>query len=273
MPPIHPVKRRAALSACLALGVLLAAPPASAVPPTAPASPGAGAAHWQKLPLSNVTPADLLRTLRWDKGGGLPGGVLHVYGLESDNSLLVQATPEGLARAREIVKRADIAPRRVQIKFALARATDASLKASGLIFASEPVSSNISAPMSDTRYAAGSGVAAFLQTLTKQGAVAQTPVVTTTDNVPAILTLSTTPGTASTAFAATPRINADDSVTLVLHPVLADGAARREIRATRRVKSGDTLVLVFPGAEGKSANLLLFAAPTILPDGRGPAPQ
>ena len=101
--------------------------------------------------------------------------------------------------------------------------------------------------MPDTRYAAGSGAALFLQTLTKQGAVTQAPVITTTNNGAASVTVSTplpSQVVLSETFAVTPRINSDDSVTLALHPVLLDGTVKREINTLRTVKSGDTMVFV-----------------------------
>src|SRR6185437_7891033 len=44
----------------------------------------------------------------------LPEGVDRIYALEGDNSLLVEATPDGFNRIRDIIKNLDIAPRQVQ---------------------------------------------------------------------------------------------------------------------------------------------------------------
>lgn len=120
-------------------------------------------------------------------------------------------------------------------------------------------------------------MALFLQTLTKQGAVTQTPVITTTtNNVAASITVSTplpSQVVLSETFAVTPCINSDDSVTLALHPVLLDGMVKREINTLRTVKSGDTMVFVMRSnartAGGKS--LLLFVTPTIVSTDKGRA--
>jgi hypothetical protein len=261
------------LRACLTLGALLCSLPVLA---DAPAAPIAGEMHWQTLLLQHVVPGDILKALHWDKAAGLPAGVTNVYALQSNNSLLVRATPAGFAQVRDLVRVLDVEPRRVQIRFALAHATDAGLKASGVIFESAPLPSLLTVPMPDTKYATGNGVAALLQALTRQGAVTQSPVLTTSNNVDAGVTFSTPSqslGVASVTFAATPRVNSDDSVTLVLHPSFSDGTVKREIRTLRTVRSGDTMVLVLPSpipdAGGK--NLLLFVTPTLLSGGSGPA--
>ena len=274
-------ERRAFLPACLILGTLLCALPILAAPPAAPA---AGAAKAQMLNLQNTVPGDILRALHWDQNAQRfdsaatirVEGVARISALPATNSLSVVATPGGFAKVRDLVRVLDVAPRQVQVKFALANATDADLKASGLAFESAPLPSLLDVPMPDTKYAVGNRAALFLQTLTKQGAVAEAPVFTTSNNVAASLRL-TTPAqsqvVSSRTFAVTPRVNSDDSVTLALHPVFLDGAVRREIKTLHTVKNGDTLLIVMrPNARivgGKS--LLLFVTPTILSTGKGPA--
>ena len=267
-----PTNRCAFLPACLTLGTLLCALPALADVPLAPPVPAAQA---KTLTLQNVVPGDLLKSLHWDQNAQKfdstapvrVEGVTRISALPTTNSLSVVATPDGFTKLRTLVRLLDVAPRQVQIKFALANATESDLKASGLTFEFAPVPSLLTSPMPDTEYAAGNGAALFLQTLTKQGAVTQAPVITTSNNVSASLTL-TPPGpqASSATFAATPRVNSDDSVTLDLHPVFQEGTTKREIKTLRTVRSGDTMVLVMrPDARtvgGKT--LLLFVTPTII---------
>lgn len=274
-------KHRAFLPACLTLGTLLCSLPAFA---DSPAAPTAGAAQAQSITLQHTIPGDILKALHWDQSAQQFDSVatIHVEGVTrisaqpATNSLSVVATPAGLAEVRQLIKILDVEPRRVQIKFVSARATNADLKASGIIFESAPLPSLLTVPMPDTRYATGNEVALFLQTLTKQGAVTQAPILTTSNNVDASISLTTMAHSqvvSSVTLAVTPRVNSDDSVTLVLHPVLLDGTAKHEIKTTRTVKSGDTMVIIVPpsapSAGGK--NLLLFVTPTILSTGGGTA--
>lgn len=281
-------KHRAFLPACLTLGALLCSLPAFA---DSPAAPTAGAAQAQSITLQHTIPGDILKALHWDQSAQQFDSVatIHVEGVTrisaqpATNSLSVVATPTGLAKVKQMVKLLDIAQRQVQIKMALAHVTDADLKASGVIFESAPLPSLLTVPMPDTRYATGNEVALLLQTLTKQGSVIQTPVITTTNNVAASITLVTTFSSqvvssqmqvvSSEMFAVTPRVNSDDSVTLALHPVFQDGAAKREIKTLRTVQNGGTMVLVMPASAPKAGSdtILLFVTPTILPTDRGTA--
>ena len=164
-------------------------------------------------------------------------------------------------------------PRQVGIKFATADAAEADLKASGIRFDLVPTLDLGRAAL--LRYSTSENVAAFLQTLTKRGAITQAPVITTTNNVAATITLSTTlssQAVLSETFAVTPRVNSNDSVTLDLHLVLLNGTAKREMKTLRTVKSGDTMVIVMPpigSAAGKS--FLLFVTPAIISTDKGPA--
>ncbi len=275
------------LRACLTLGALLCSLPVLA---DAPAAPIAGEMHWQTLLLQHVVPGDILKTLHWDKAAGLPAGVTNVYALQSNNSLLVRATPAGFTQVRDLVRALDVEPRRVQIRFALANAIATDLKASGIRFDLIPYPIPPHPAESDLGYAAGSVVAPLLQKLTKKGVVTLGPVVTTSNNVNASVSLSggqplpALPDVEALTFAATPRVNSDDTVTLVLHPQATwrvagktnpDGTpatATGDIESTRTVRSGDTLVFtnLFHGAAG-SSQLLLFVTPTLLSGGSGPA--
>ena len=174
---------------------------------------------------------------------------------------------------------------RYQIKFVLATAAAADLDASSINFDLVPYPSPEAAAKSgaDTgssaaeptflRYATGKDVALFLQTLTKRGAVVQSPTITTSNNVDASISISTVPKSSgeSVTFAATPRVNSDDSVTLMLHPSFSNGTRSQEIKTLRTVKSGDTMVMVMPPSNTGGKDILLFVTPTIPPTGVGTA--
>ena len=273
-------KRRARLPACLTLGALLCALPALADPP---AAPPAVAPTAQTILLQNTVPGDILKKLHWDSGTNLPPGVTKISALPATNSLSVVATPAGLARVQQIVKLLDIAPIPVQVKFALANATAADLDASGirfdlvpspgLEFAAKPGVNIVSraAPPTFLQYATGKDVALFFQTLAKRGAIVQGPTITTSNNVAANLTRSTTlPSQVvlSDTFAVTPRVNSDDSVTLALDTSFQDGTHQQQIKTLRTVKSGDTMVLGMPPSPPNSGGKtrLLFVTPTIIGD-------
>jgi len=233
------------ICASLALGALSALP-ALADTPAAPVTSTVQAA--QKIVLQHVVPSDVIKTLHWDQPANLPAGVTQVLPVPLQTALLVTATPAGLAQVREIVKLLDIAPRQVQIKFTLAQATDADLKASGIGF---------------DQYAIGLPAVRFLQLLTKQGSVTLAGIITTTNNVSASSNTSFGPA-ASDNFAVTPRVNNDNSLTLALHPIFTEGAVTHELSVTRTIPSGGTMLFVMspPSPDGKS--LLLFVAPTLV---------
>lgn len=226
----------------------------------------------------------------------LPEGVTTIYALQSDNSLLIEATPEGFNRVRQIVKNLDVAPRQVQIKVEFVTASVNDIESLGINFDLVPYpgveisstqgsSSRIQSAISSgaetyLQYATGNLVATLFQALVRsRGKVVQSPLITTTNNVPASITVSqdipyvTTgavivPGnnnnvaqtnqannfTITSGLFVTPRINSDDTVTLNLQPQITDisGAAvagapppttTQSLTTLRTVRSGETMVL------------------------------
>ncbi len=190
----------------------------------------------------------------------LPEGVDRIYALQSNNSLLVHATPEGFNELRRLVKILDIAPRQVQVKveFVTASVTDVDnlgvnfdlVPYPGLEFGTTQGNSTLVTGVQPTflQYATGNIVAQLYQTLTRtRGKVVQAPLITTTNNVQATIQISTqipffTSSTVSTGglnnntfnnqqanflqlqtfLTITPRINSDDSVTMNLAPQITD---------------------------------------------------
>ena len=193
-------------------------------------------------------------------GGALPTGVARIFALQSNNSLLIEATPEGYNQVKQIVKILDIAPRQVQIKVEFVTASVADVDNLGINFdlvpfpglelASRQGDSTIVSGVAPTflQYATGNVVAQLYQTLTRsRGKVVQAPLITTTNNVTASIEVNTqipfftttvvntggnNNGTATgqqanflqlqTGLTVTPRINSDDSVTLNLAPQITD---------------------------------------------------
>jgi len=194
------------------------------------------------------------------QGGQLPTGVARIFALQSNNSLLIEATPEGYNQVKQIVKILDVAPRQVQIKVEFVTASVADVDNLGINFDLVPFpglevgtqngSSTISTAATPTflQYATGNIVAQLFQTLTRtRGKVVQAPLITTTNNVTASIEVNTQipfftttvvqngglnggtqQGTQAnfltlqTGLTVTPRINSDDSVTLNLNPQITD---------------------------------------------------
>ena len=243
--------RRCFLPACFALGALCVLPvlavPVLADKPAA-AAPVVQAAA-QKIVLQHVVPNDVIKTLHWEQPTNLPAGVSQISALPAQNALSVTATPTGLAQVSEIVKLLDIAPRQVQVKFLLASASDAVLKAA----------------LGTDQSATGLPAVRLLQTLTKQKAIAESTTITTSNNVNASESHFYGP-TAPMTFAVTPHVNGDNSVTLALDAVLPEGTSKREVHTLRTIPSGDVLAVVLPPAHSSIDQqfVLLFIMPTVL---------
>jgi len=194
------------------------------------------------------------------QGGALPDGVTRIFALQSNNSLLVQATVEGYNTVKNLVRILDIAPRQVQIKveFVTASVVDVDnlginfdlVPYPGLEFATNQGTNAISSAAQPTflQYATGNIVAQLFQTLIRtRGKVVQAPLITTTNNVTATIQVNTqipfftqtvvangglNGGTTQaqqanfltlqTGLTITPRINSDDSITMNLSPQITD---------------------------------------------------
>ncbi len=236
---------RRCVPACLALGALcvllvLADTSASSAVPAVQAAA-------EKIVLQHVIPGDVIKKMHWDQAAALPVGVTQVVPVPLQNALLVTATPAGFAQVSEIVTSLDVAPRQVQVKFALAYVSDTDLKAAGL---------------GPDQYVTGLPAARFLRTLTQQQALAASTTLTAPSSENASMSFSYSSKTPLT-FGVTPRVNLDNSLTLALDVSLPEGTIKNEIHT---VRSGDTLVIVkppaSPGANEKS--MVLFVIPTLV---------
>ena len=210
----------------------------------------------------------------------LPEGVTRIQALPRRHALSVTATPDGFNSLRELVALLDFAPRRVQIKFALAHATAADLQASGLhgldLVPATGVGAGNAAPSGFVGMASGASAVQLLRTLRLRKAVRLSPVFVTTNNAEVRSSFSGTallPGWKTFTVAASPRVNSDNSVTLRLHPAVSkrspgtSSVTTQEIQTLRTVKSGETLALInlFPRA---TDGLVLFVTPTVLMEGK-----
>ncbi len=225
----------------------------------------------------------------------LPAGVARIFALQSNNSLLVEATPDGYNQVKQIVKILDVAPRQVSVKVEFVTASVTDVDALGVNFDLVPypgleVSSgqgtgSFGGTVSGVQptflqYATGNIVAQLFQTLTRtRGKVVQAPIITTTNNVPASIQVTTeipffTQAVVSNGGVAggttqsnqanllpiqtflniTPRINSDDTVTMLLQPQISDTTGQpsvggipptvtQTLTTLRTVRSGDTMVL------------------------------
>ena len=190
----------------------------------------------------------------------LPDGVNRIFALQSNNSLLIEATVAGYQTVKNLVRILDIAPRQVQIKVEFVTASVVDVDNLGVNFdlvpypgvelATNQGSSAVVTTAQPTflQYATGNIVAQLFQTLVRtRGKVVQAPIVTTTNNVQANINVFTqipfftsssiiTGGlnnntvnnntanfiTLNTGLTITPRINSDDSVTMNLAPQITD---------------------------------------------------
>ena len=233
-------------------------------------------------------------TARRARGAALPEGVDKIYALDGNNSLLVHSTPEAFNELRKVVQQLDIAPRQVEIKveFVTASVTDVDnlgvnfdlVPYPGLEFATGQGNGQYGGTATGIaptflQYATGNIVAQLFQTLVRtRGKVVQAPMITTTNNVPATINISTTipfitttvvgngglnggttQGTnvnflpVTSGLVIQPRINSDDTVTMYLTPQIQDVTGQvvggvpttisQTLNTLRTVRNGETMVL------------------------------
>ncbi len=257
----------AALATVLAVGGAALPPLAHAISPHKATSPlpTAQAAGAKTLVLQHTVPTEVVGLMHWSRPANLPAGVTQITPLPAKNALSVVATPAGLAKVQEIIKALDIEPRQVQIKSAYASASDADLKASGIELGS---AYETGLKPSSIAYGAKNHVTQLLEALTQRGAVTPGPVITTTDNAAASISVSSilhAQGVQFLTFAATPHINGDDSVTLTLHTIFAVNEVRNETDSFYTLKNSDTVLIIMPpkASQVDRKDLLLFVTPTI----------
>jgi len=276
---------KTAAFATLAAG--LTSPAAHAQPAKPVPHAAADAPHWNRLVLQHAALGTVMALTRWGRGGSEPKGVKHLVFMMGSNTLLVNATPDGFAQVQEIVRRLDVAPRRVQVGVMAVTVTAADLKVSGVRFDRVALDSMGTAgdpPHGFMEAGTGEAIAVYRAALTRQGAIGQSPVVAADSYTEAAVDfsgVSSEIGIKRIILGVMPRVNGDNSVTLQLRPTFSRLVAGRtnpdgtplietkEVHTSRTLSSGATLLLVssLPGATGASSRyLLLFVTPTVLPD-------
>ncbi len=139
--------------------------------------------------------------------GQLPQGVARILALQSNNTLVVEATPDGYNLVKQIVKLLDVKPRQVEVKVEFVTASVTDVDALGVNFDLVPYpgleisSGQGSGSFGGTvtgvqptflQYATGNIAAQLFQTLTRsRGKVVEAPIITTTNNVPANIEIDT----------------------------------------------------------------------------------
>lgn len=108
------------LSAPLLLAALLLSPLTVSAQKPAPVPTRTTELPYRTIALHHVRPDDILSAMHWQdsrtaKDAGLPDGVVRIFALQSNNSLLLQATDAGYKQVQEIVKTLDIAPQQVEL--------------------------------------------------------------------------------------------------------------------------------------------------------------
>ncbi len=264
------------LTAALPFAALLLSPIAASAqtPPNVPA-------HAAELPYHNISlkharPVDILTKMHWQdsrNAGGtqLPDGVVRIFALQSNNSLIVQGTSAGCKQVQEIVKPLDVAPQQVRMTVQIVR----------LMIV--PLNQKLTVDLSDPSRA--------LQQLHDAKAIFYQPLQATTDNgkpiysslnsflegtfdgkpmyaigPPSLLLDSaggmTTSTSESSEVRLTPCINKDNSVTLSLD---AEEPTAQVLEVLRTVPSGVATVYdATPFLPPSRYRVFLFVTPTLV---------
>lgn len=269
---MRPIYTRLVLG--LALSLLSPAASFAQAPAATVAAPLPGY-HWRTLVLQHAIPSDVLKMERWDTSAihpvSLPTGVLRIFALRSNNSLLLQATEDGYATVAKLVKVLDIVPSAVEFNT--------------LLVAVPATRIGLDVPDADA--------ARFLEELSRGEASAiRTPTVTIAHGGSETIYFSYPRSPAGPSvrppaawlqlvqagpspdgsgpetrgeFRLTPRINADGTITLDVAFGVLPAPAPRTLRA------GELTVYELTGAQaGSGRRLFFFLRPTISGDGGGP---
>lgn len=108
------------LTAALPFAALVLLPITATAQSLKPLPPLPSNLQYHTIVLQHAYPADILSTMHWqaDKSAGgakLPDGVSRIFALQSNNRLLVEATPDGYKQIKEIVTALDITPQQVRM--------------------------------------------------------------------------------------------------------------------------------------------------------------
>jgi len=250
-----------------------AAPPKGAVvplahPPAATVAAPLAGYQWRTLVLQHAVPSDILRMEHWGASAAhpaaLPAGVRRVFALQSNNSLLLEATEEGYATVAKLIKALDVAPKQVEFSTLLVAvpATRVGLDvpdADAARFLEEVSRGEASAIPTPTVTIAhgGSGTIYFSYPRPPAGPSVRPPAARL-QLVQAGLTPEQTGPATRGEFRLTPRINTDGTITLDV--AFGDLPAP----APRTLRAGELTVYELTGAQaGSGERLFFFLRPTI----------
>lgn len=240
-----------------------AAPPAHS--PTASVTTPPPGYHWHTLVLQHAVPSDILQMMHWDSAAAhpaaLPAGVLRIFALQSNNSLLLQATDDGYAKVAGIVSRWDVAARDVRIDMVLVVVPEAR---AGSYTPDMPASRLLPLLLADGARTVS------VPTVTMPNGVTESFSITYTPPWPTGRMRLIQAGKTEVAFPfqvlMTPQINADGTVTLglTLMPGLAALSAPMPPVEARTARAGESVVYDVLGPVGaRGERVFLFAKPTI----------
>lgn len=184
--------------------------------------------------------------------GLLPPGIEFMMAYDTDNSLIVRGTPEGLAELKDLISRyLDIPPKQVSIKAEFIEVSSSDVQRLGIDWEIDRLNTTFNTNFAQTGnvvigFATGNVTAALKAELTTgKGRVVNSPIVSTLNNTPASISIGTyipyfqgttvtpTTGVATTTYSliqlpvqtylfVLPRVNGDGSITLYLEPSVQD---------------------------------------------------
>ena len=188
--------------------------------------------------------------------GLLPTGVDPPLALDTDNSLIVRGSDDGIRELKEIIRLLDVAPRQLQIKAELVQVSQNDAKTFGINWTLSRGSLQAGNTGGDPfatgdvylNYASSNLMAQLRASVSEgKGKIVNSPMVTTTNNVPVQIQIGSQIPiiTEQVVFVGTnqgvtvpqinvvnvlsglqviPRINGDDSITMVISPQISDVA-------------------------------------------------
>jgi general secretion pathway protein D len=187
-------------------------------------------------------------------GSLLPEGILNVLAYDVDNSLIVQYDdPAGFREFRELIRLLDIAPKQLMIRAEFVEVRQDDLRSFGIDWQISRGSLSASTFQGQyaqgdivLNYATGNLISQLRTSLVEgRGRLVNSPMATTTNNVPVTITLGTTVPVITTSVAfgqggqgvtipsitpvqvfsglsVVPRINGDNSITMFVIPFIQD---------------------------------------------------
>ncbi len=220
----------------------------------------------------------------------LPQGIDALYSYDVDNSIIARGTDDAIQQLKDVIRLLDVAPKQLMIKAELIQVNETDAKTFGINWSIARGTVQMGNTFGGSsfatgnvylNYASGNMAAQLLASLSEsKGKVVNTPMVTTTNNMPVFIEIGqeipiitsalTSIGLNQTAnipqinvisitsgLFVIPRINGDNSVTMTITPQIEDVPqtinnpsggtipiiSTESITVTRRIMSGQTMVI------------------------------